>query len=191
MHRTRLPAALLAASLGVGAGGSAGLGAVPISTDGQIGTFTIPDSSTTAGVACTYDAGGPGDQGNDIDLMVVKGPRVFARDRSSERDRQIVGVKVIYQRSADEGGSGGWVNAATTNLVKRVAFDDQAATFRKKTWVVPMEEDYHFRAVAKIVWFKPGTASQKQGETKQRYVFYRVNQGGPQGVEQDRCLPEP
>jgi hypothetical protein len=56
---------------------------------------------------------------------------------------------------------------------------------------VPIEEDYHFRALVKIVWFKPGSGSESQGTTKQRYVYYRVVQGGPQGVELDRCLPEP
>ena len=30
-----------------------------------------------------------------------------------------------------------------------------------------------------------------QGSTKLRYVYYQVVHGGPQGVEQDRCLPEP
>lgn len=191
MHRSRLVFALVAASLAVAVGASSGLGAVPISQDGKIGTFTIPDSDTTPGGRCVYDAGGPGDQGNDIDIMEVRGPTVFARDRSSERDRQTVGVKVIFQHSANEGGSGGWVNGETTDLVKKVAFDDQAATFRKRTWVVPIEEDFHFRALVKIVWFKPGSSSQSQGSTKQRYVYYRVVQGGPQGVELDRCLPEP
>jgi hypothetical protein len=191
VSRIRFVTALAAASLAVALGTSAILGAVPISTSGKIGTFTIPDSATTPGGKCIYDAGGPGDQGNDIDIMEARGPKVFARDRSSERDRQTVGVKVIFQHSANEGGSGGWVTGEATDLKKKVAFDDQAATFRKRTWVVPIEEDFHFRAIVKIVWFKPGTTSQKQGETKQRYVFYRVVQGGPQGVEQDRCLPEP
>jgi hypothetical protein len=191
VHGLRIVTTLTAAALAVALGASASLGAVPISTEGQIGTFTIPDSMTTPGGKCIYDAGGPGDQGNDIDIMEVAGPKVFARDRSSERDRQTVGVKVIFQHSVNEGGSGGFVNGEVTDLVKRVAFDDQAAKFKKETWVVPIEEDFHFRALVKIVWFKPGTTSQKQGSTKQRYVFYRVVHGGPQGVEQDRCLPEP
>jgi hypothetical protein len=164
---------------------------VPISQDGKIGTFTVPDSDTTPGARCVYDAGGPGDQGNDIDIMEVRGPKVFARDRSAERDRQTVGVKVIFQRSVNAGGSGGWVEGQATELVKRIAYDDTAAKFPKRSWVVPIEEDYHFRALVKIVWFKPGSSSQSQGSTKQRYVYYRVVQGGPQGVELDRCLPEP
>jgi hypothetical protein len=191
VQRTRFAFGLVAASLAVALAASSGLGAVPISQDGKIGTFTLVDADTTPGGKCIYDAGGPGAQGNDIDIMEARGPKVFARDRSSVRDRQTVGVKVIFQHSANEGGSGGWVTGEATDLKKKVAFDDQAATFKKQTWVVPIEEDFHFRAIVKIVWFKPGTTSQKQGETKQRYVFYRVVQGGPQGVEQDRCLPEP
>ena len=191
MHRIRFVLGLVAASLAVVLGASSSLAAVPISQDGKIGTFTIPDSATTPGVRCIYDAGGPGDQGNDIDIMEASGPKVFARDRSSERDRQTVGVKVIFQHSVNEGGSGGWVEGEATDLVKRVAFDDQAAKFPRQTWVVPIEEDYHFRAIVKIVWYKPDTTSQSQGTAKQRYVYYRVVQGGPQGVEQDRCLPEP
>ena len=41
-----------------------------------------PTPSATPGVRCVYDAGGPGDQGNDIDILEARGPRVFARDRS-------------------------------------------------------------------------------------------------------------
>jgi hypothetical protein len=56
---------------------------------------------------------------------------------------------------------------------------------------VPFDEGYQYRVLAVIRWYKPGTTSVVQGSTKLRYVYYRVAQGGPQGVEQDRCLPEP
>ncbi|HKZ92885.1 MAG TPA: hypothetical protein VJZ50_12175 [Candidatus Limnocylindrales bacterium] len=191
MHRHRFPSILATASLAFAVGSQMALAAVPESQSGQIGTFVIPDSDARPGVACTYDAGGPGAQGNDIDIMAAKGPRVFARDRTSERDQQTVGVKVIFQRSVNEGGSGGWVTADATDVVKKTAFDDQAAKFAERTWLVPIEEDYHFRALVVINWYKPGSVTQRQGTTKQRYVYYQVNQGGPQGVEQDRCLPEP
>ncbi len=167
------------------------LAAIPLSTTGKIGPYVLSDSSTTPGVVCTYDAGGPGDQGNDIDLMEATGPRLFARDRSGARDPQTVGVRVRFQRSVNEGGTGGWVTAKASKLVKKTAFDDKAARFGKRSWLVPFDQGYQFRAVVEMRWYKPGSSRKVQGSTKLRYVYYRVSQGGPQGVEQDRCLPEP
>jgi len=172
-------------------GAQAALGAVPISEKGKIGTYTLVDESAAPGVACTYDAGGPGAQGNDLDIMDAKSPRAFARDRSNRRDRQTVGVRVLFQRSVNEGGTGGWVTAKATKLVKKTAYDDKATIFGKKSWLVPFELDYQYRVLSIIRWYKPGTTSVVQGSTKLRYVYYSVLQGGPQGVEQDRCLPEP
>jgi hypothetical protein len=56
---------------------------------------------------------------------------------------------------------------------------------------VPFEQDYHFRALVTIRWYKPGSSSLVQGSTKQHYGYYQVLFGGPLSVEQDRCLPEP
>jgi hypothetical protein len=191
MRRYRIGSSLAVSTLALVLGAQAALGAVPISEKGKIGTYTVADGSTAPGVACTYDAGGPGDQGNDLDIMEAKSPRAFARDRSSSRDRQTVGVRVLFQRSVNEGGTGGWVTAKATNLVKKTAYDDKAPIFGKKSWLVPFELGYHYRVLSVIRWYKPGTSSVVQGSTKLRYVYYRVLQGGPQGVEQDRCLPEP
>ncbi len=191
MSRYRHLFAPAVALLAVALGSQSILAAVPLSITGKIGPYVLQDGSTTPGVVCTYDAGGPGDQGNDIDLMEAAGPRVFARNRSGARDRQTVGVRVRFQRSVNEGGTGGWVTAKATGLVKKTAFDDKAAKFSKRSWLVPFEEDYQFRALVELRWYKPGSTRKVQGSTKLRYVYYRVSQAGPQGVEQDRCLPEP
>jgi hypothetical protein len=52
VHRSRLVFDLAAASLMVALGASAAYGAVPVSQDGKIGTFTIADSETTPGARC-------------------------------------------------------------------------------------------------------------------------------------------
>jgi hypothetical protein len=164
--------------------------AVPVGTSGKIGPFVITDRLDRPGVTCTYDAGGPNDMGNDLDIMDARGPRVFARDRSTRRDRQQVSVKYLFQRSRLEGGTGGWVTAKATKPLKKLAYDDQAARFPLKSWLNPLEPDYHFRTLVIIRWHKPGTG-EIQGKTRQRYQFYQVVWSGPLSVEQDRCLPEP
>lgn len=191
MRRDRLLSSLAISCLVLALTSQLVAGAVPIGKQGKIGPYVVTDGVAVPGIACTYDAGGPNDMGNDIDLMAARSPRVFARDRGAKRDRQIVGVRILFQRSVDEGGSGGWVTAKATKVVKRTAYDDRAATFAGKSWLVPFDEGYQYRALVVIRWYKPGTSSVIQGSTKLRYVHYQVIQGGPQWVEQDRCLPEP
>lgn len=170
---------------------SLAMATVPESQKGKIGTFVITDNAIKPGVDCTYDAGGPGDMGNDIDLMEARGPKVFARDRSTRRDHQTVSTQVTFQRSVNAGGTGGWITAKKTRVARKLAYDDKAAVFPRTSWVVPIEEDYHFRALVTVRWYKPGSTKVVQGSTRQRYVYYQVFQAGPQGVELDRCLPEP
>lgn len=191
MRRTRHLSTLATCALALALQAQTALSAVPLSQQGRIGPYVLTDSDTSPGIACTYDAGGPGDMGNDIDLVEARSPRVFARDRSGRRDRQTVGVRILFERSVNEGGSGGWVTAKATKVVKKAAYDDQPARFSRKSWLVPFEEDYQYRVSVVMRWYKPGTTSVVQGSTKLRYVRYQVLQGGPQWVEQDRCLPEP
>jgi hypothetical protein len=175
----------------VALGSTTAMAAVPLGQNGDIGTFVIIDSETKPGVTCTYDAGGPGAQGNDIDIIEARGPRVFARDRTPNQDSQTVSVRLIFQRSVNEGGTGGWVKAGSGPLIKKTAYDDKPARFARQSWLVPVEEDYHFRTLAIIKWLRPGGSSKVEGSTKQRYVYYQVESGGPSSVEMDRCLPEP
>lgn len=191
MQRSRLWSSLVISTLAVAMTAPFASGAVPIGQHGKVGPYVITDGNAAPGVECTYDAGGPGDQGNDIDLMEAKSPRVFARDRSGKRDHQTVGVRLLFQRSVNEGGTGGWVTTKATKLGKKTAYDDKAATFGKKSWLVPFDQGYQYRVLGVIRWYRPGTATVIQGSMNLRYVYYRVLHGGPQGVEQDRCLPEP
>jgi hypothetical protein len=167
------------------------LAAVSMNTSGKIGPFVIRDDPTRPGVVCTYDAGGPNDMGNDLDLMDARGPRVFARDRNARRNKQAVSVAYRFQHSALEGGNGGWVTAKAFKQVKKTAYDDQAATFPRRSWLVPFDQFYHYRVLVIIRWFKPGSKTVVQGLTKQRYVYYLPEFDGPLPVEQDRCLPNP
>lgn len=191
-HRLRsgLLVAVVAGVVVIGSGDPAAA-AVPISEQGKTGTYVIVDTEARPGVTCMYDAGGGGAQGNDIDIMEARGPRIFARDRSSRRDRQAVGVRFIFQRSVNEGGTGGWQAAKTTSMQKKTASDDQPAVFGKRSWLVPIEEDVHFRTVVILTWFKPGSTTRIQGTAKLRFVHYLVEWAGAPFVEQDRCLPEP
>lgn len=189
MHRYRFLSILATTSLALALGSTTALGAVLENQKGKIGTFVIPDSNAQPGVACTYDAGGG--TGNDLDVMDAKGPRVFARDRTAQRDQQTVGVRFLFQRSVNEGGSGGWVTANRTKMIKKTAYDDKAAKFAQQSWLVPFDENYHYRTLVLMKWYQPGSSTKGQGSTKQRFQYYQVNFNGPLMVEQDRCLPNP
>jgi hypothetical protein len=189
MHHRRSLSVLVATTLALALGTSTALGAVPESQKGKIGTFSIPDSNAEPGVACTYDAAIG--SGNDLDVMEASGPRVFARNRTTGRDAQTVGVRFLFQRSVNEGGSGGWVTEDRTGMIRKTAYDDKPARFGKRSWLVPLEENYHYRALLLIKWFRPGSTTKGQGSAKQRYEWYQVLYNGPTMVEQDRCLPNP
>ena len=189
MHRRRSLSVLVATSLAFALGATSALGAVPESQKGKIGTFTIPDSNAEPGVVCTYDAAVG--MGLDLDVMEARGPRVYARDRTARRDAQTVGVRFLFQRSVNEGGSGGWVTAEKTQMIRKTAYDDKAARFGKRSWLVPFEENYHYRTLVLTKWFRPGSTTKGQGSAKQRYEWYQVVYNGPTMIEQDRCLPNP
>jgi hypothetical protein len=192
MNRRRSLSALMATALALALGATSALGAQPVGGKGKIGTFSIPDEPTAPGVSCTYDAAIG--MGNDLDVMQTsKGLRVFARDRrAGTRDAQTVGVRFLFQRSVEEGNSSNaWVTANRTKMIKKTAYDDKPARFGGRSWTVPFDENYHYRTLVLIKWFRPGSTSKGQGSTRQRYEWYQVLYNGPLMVEQDRCLPNP
>jgi hypothetical protein len=182
MGRVRI-AGLLALALVVGS--QAALGAEPISESGKRGKWLLVDSETKPGVTCVYDEPGTG---NQLDLMEARSPRVFARNRTSGRDGQWVGIRITFQRSVDDGGSGGWTKVSQTPFIKKYAYDDKAVSIGSRGWQAEYSGTPHFRVVTSIRFFRPGTMSTLQGATLLRYEWYETGGATP---EMDRCLPEP
>ncbi len=175
-----------ALALALAVGTQATLGAMPISERGTRGTWVLVDSEANPAVTCVYDE--PGGMGNDLDLMEARSPRVFARDRTGRRDGQWVGIRIVFQRSANDGGTGGWSKVSQTPLIKKFARDDKAVSIGSRGWQADYTGMPHFRVLANIRFYRPGTRSVVQGATTLRYQWYETGGATP---EMDRCLPEP
>jgi hypothetical protein len=173
---------LVAVSLALVVGAQSALGAEVVSKSGKRGVWTLRDTSSQPGGFCTYDVDIP----NDLDLLEAKGPRVFARDRSSRRDGQWVGIRILFQRSKEDGGSGGWQTVKSTGFVKKHAFDDTAVSIGRRGWQADFDGSPHFRVRANIRWYQPGTKSVVQGAATLRYEWYETDNG----PVMDHCLPE-
>jgi hypothetical protein len=172
----------LALALVLGTGGT--LGAETLVEKGTRGAWTVVDTNAQPGASCAYDV----DLTNDLDIVEARSPRAFARDRSAARDAQWVGIRILFQKSKLDGGNGGWETVSKTPMIKKLAYDDKAIAIGTRAWQATYAGTPHFRALAAIRWYKPGTKSKVQGATTMRYQWYDIGSATP---EMDRCLPEP
>ena len=124
----------------------------------------------------------------DFDLIEARSPKAFARDRSAARDSQWVGMRLMFQKSKEDGGNGGWETVYKTPMTKKLAYDDKAVKIGTLGWQASYTGTPHFRALAAVRWYKPGTKNRIQGATTLRYEWYDIGSSSP---EMDRCLPEP
>jgi hypothetical protein len=172
-----LPLALV-----LGTGGT--LGAEILVEKGAPGSWTVVDTDAQPGASCAYDV----DSTNDLDIIEARSPRAFAVDRTAARDAQWVGIRFIFQKSKLDGGNGGWETVSKTPMIKKLAHDDKAVAIGQRGWQAAYEGTPHFRALAAIRWYQPGTKSKVEGATTFRYQWYDIGSATP---EMDRCLPNP
>jgi hypothetical protein len=184
---TALAVSLLA--LTVGAGST--MGATELAKSGKTGVWTLADTLADPAAACIYDL----EVGNDLDLMETRrSPRVLARDRTTRRDGQWVGIRIVFQQSREDGGAGGWKSGKATKLVKKFAYDNKPAGVGPRAWQLKAADKTgtpHYRAIAIIRWYKPGSKTKVQGTARVRFDNYAVRFNNDLPVEQERCLPEP
>ncbi len=172
-----LPLALV-----LGSGGT--LAAETLVEKGTRGAWTVVDTDAQPGASCAYDV----DSTIDLDIIEARSPRAFARDRTAARDAQRVGIRLIFQKSKLDGGNGGWETVFKTPMIKKRAYDDKAVAIGQRGWQATYSGTPHFRALAAIRWYKPGTTSKVEGATTFRYQWYDIGSATP---EMDRCLPNP
>lgn len=189
----RIPAAVTLGLLALAMAASPAMGGTELQRSGKAGVWTLQDSPADPAAQCLYDL--PSGSGNDLDLLETsRSPRVLARDRTAARDRQWVGIRIIFQRSREDGGAGGWERGKATPLVKKLAADDQAVGIGSRAWQLQAADKAgtpHYRATALIRWYRPGSKTKVQGTVRVRYDEYAVRFGAFETVEQERCLPEP
>jgi hypothetical protein len=136
-----------------------------VSHSGLLGAHSLTDSWEYPGVRCSYD------EHQNAARIRVRPPTVFARDRSSGRDSQWVGWRIELQYHPDEGGS--WSTVQKSSVVTAKAWDDQAASFRQRTVTVAHPRGSgRWRVVARMLWYRPGTDSDRQGMARHRFTFY-------------------
>ena len=182
IRSTLLTLGALATALVMGTQGA--LGAETLVEKGTRGSWTVVDTDAQPGASCNYDV----DMDIDLDILEARSPRAFARDRSAARDAQWVGIRFLFQKSKEDGGNGGWETVSRTPMIKKLAYDDKAVSIGTRGWQAVYEGTPHFRALAAIRWYKPGTKSKVQGATTFRYQYYDIGSASP---EMDRCLPNP
>jgi hypothetical protein len=140
-------------------------------TTGKVGRHHLRDTTTTPGAACVYiDA----DTDMVLDSMVVRPPVVYARDRTDDRDRQVVGWRIVLM---------GWVQVgpwefelrqlATGPIHRATAWDDHRAAFQPDTITV-VSGAREYEAWVRMLWYKPGDPSTVVGSSRHRVDHYHV-----------------
>lgn len=178
---------LAAVSLALVMGAQSALGAEVVGKSGKRGPWTLRDTESQPAASCTYGVDGNPLDGQ-LDIVEARSPRVFARNRTPARDGQWVGIRIQFQKSKKDGGTGGWKTVKSTGFVKKFARDDQAVAIGRRAWQASYQGMPQFRVRANIRWYKPGTTSVVQGTATLAYEWYDVGGVDP---EMDRCLPEP
>lgn len=135
-----------------------------VSHRGAVGAHSLTDSAEYAGARCLYD-----DEQN-VDRVRVRPPTVFARDRTSARDRQWVGWVVELQYRPDDGA---WSTVQKSAAAKVLAWEDSPAPFRQRTVTVAHPRGSGaWRVVSRMLWYRPGTSSTWQGTARHRITSY-------------------
>lgn len=186
-------AALAVSLLALTVGAASAAGATQLVKSGKIGPWTLADTLANPAAGCIYDL--DSEVGNDLDLMETRrSPRVLARDRTPRRDGQWVGIRIIFQQSREDGGAGGWKPGKATKLVKKFAYDNKPVGIGSRAWQLKAADKAgspHYRAIAVIRWYKPGSKTKIQGTARVRFDNYAVRFNSDLPVEQERCLPNP
>lgn len=188
VRSVRLVAVLAVLTLTLLVGAQAATAAVPFDQKGKRGGHVLADTSGNPAGVCTYGLV----VGNSLDVVEARSPKVFARNRTpGKKDSQWIGVRFQFQHSRNDGGTGGWVNGKKTPVFKRWASDTTSVGVGKRGWQAEYSGSPHFRVVAQIIWYKPGTQSVVQGSLKLRYSWYTTQLGPTVDTAMARCLPEP
>lgn len=116
------------------------------SHSGRFGVHYLADSEEYPGVRCAYNSL------NVIQVVRVRDPFVFARDRNADRvDSQWVSWKFrVKERTA---GGGSWSTAATSDTEWRLATDAQVANFSPMRKSFAGNAGKEYRVAVIIRWY--------------------------------------
>lgn len=140
---------------------------------GQTGAHHLVDTADTPGAWCGYTFD---DEYALLYLVRVQPPVVFARDRTTARDAQRVGWRVVL--TALDGGGRSWV-VATSRWRRATAWDDSPAAFTPRIVPVPhpdfMTDWPSIRAWVQLRWYAPDDPHRVVGSSDHGIDFHLVH----------------
>lgn len=109
--------------------------AAPVTADtpgshvGPMGRHHLADNEDNPGVGCFYNSG------NTLTKVVVESPFVYARNRTSSRDRQLVGW--VFRVQEGDPATGYPTTLYTSPVQRAYAYDNTVAPFTRRSATVP------------------------------------------------------
>lgn len=169
--RPRALVLLLAAAAAVGlttAPASASEPLPPDTVTGKPGIHALLDGQENRSVTCAY-----GGVGNDLTLIRIAPPIVFARNRTSGPDAAVVAWRWDVLRDA----GGGYAVVESGPLVKRTATDRRAADFRRAVVAIVPTPLSTYRVRYRLIWYKPGSTTKQVASVVTWASRYRTSTG--------------
>lgn len=153
-----------------------------LGSSGRTGPHALRDRASLAGATCSYIGG-------VLDTIVVRAPRMRARDVSGARDHQSVrwSIRVDYWDV-----NLFWATASAAGPWTATAWDDQAATFVKRSIPAPTGLGGEYRVVIVMRWLRNGHV---EGRSTHLVDWVRVTDGatshldGPAGSCPEMLAP--
>ncbi len=142
----------------------------PISSSGTVGAHHLNDTRARPGVRCLYqDGAGGGDE--DLYLLTVRPPVIFAANATRRRDSQLVGWRAIVQRK--DPGSARFVTVQQSGLHTAWAWDDTAAVLYARDVAVTSQYGSSFRVRILMFWYSPAGGGGTTGTATSEVDWYR------------------
>ncbi|MFL5779178.1 MAG: hypothetical protein ACJ761_09570 [Chloroflexota bacterium] len=141
-------------------GASVGSADTTVVHSGAFGRHYLADTGEYPGAFCTYN------NNQVINSIRVRDPFVFARNRTSGVDTQMVGWFFRIQTHT----SSGWTTVATSTIQKRSASDADVANFGPITKTFTGNSGKTYRVLVTMRWYN--TAGLITGQAIHRVDFY-------------------
>jgi len=132
----------------LGSGGGTASADTVLGGHGLRGPHALRDSAQRPGALCTY-----GESSSLLRTILVRAPRIRARDVTAARDHQRVSWTVTIQYWDVNGYWGQGVSAGPWTAT---AWDDRVAAFGARTVAAPIGLGGLYRVVVTMRWFRGG-----------------------------------
>jgi hypothetical protein len=143
-------------------------------SDGGYGVHSLVEESgdDIGGARCVYDS--------ILRRIRVRFPVMYARDRTSGVDKQVVGYRIVIQ-SSDVSADGPWTTlAGSASPISTVRTSDQhIAHLPSKSYTFApgvAENRVFWRALVRMYWYKPGSSTVVEGRADHAPRYFEGNE---------------